>query len=323
ERLADDLGDDRERHHQHHRRAQQQGQPGPDPDQGAAALVPAVGEGGEALGQLVHVDDQQAEQGQHQQGGQQHGQDAEQPHPGRAQEQPDAPQHVRPAGQRPRAPPRWRPGHYCLFFLRRLPDPNSASRTRAAPMASIQESLASPTPCWLGAMEPSRRVPSDLRYSRVREPPKTPRPSPARLEGTKPMPSSAMPRAISLVESSCTKSLGSMSANWGRAWEAWPCSHLTVSSSAPSFNSPWSRMMAPVASRTGTCHSLVAILLLLEGRRLGCASTLLPCAAAGGECLVLARGRLLPFAERAFYPARAPLSWWEPVPGDRGWEERR
>src|SRR4029450_13785782 len=96
-------------------------------------------------------------------------------------------------------------------------------------------------------------------YSRVREPAKALSPRPARPEGTNPMPSSAAPRAISLADSSCTKSLGSMSATWGKAFTACPWLTWVVSASAPSFCRPWSTMMAPVASRTGTCQSLVAI----------------------------------------------------------------
>ena len=130
------------------------------------------------------------------------------------------------------------------------------------------------------------------------------------------MASSAVPRAISQLDSSRVNSWGSMSATWGKASTACPCSHLAVSSSASRFSRPWSRMTAPVASRTGTCQSLVAMLLSSErvGGIVAKATYFLRAALPGTGRRpvddVLWSGPPVTVAERAFYPVCAPV-WWE------------
>src|ERR671915_765240 len=85
-------------------------------------------------------------------------------------------------------------------------------------------------------------------------------------------------------------------------------------------------MMAPVASRTGTCQSLVAISVLLTTDRNCCHSNVPPGrspnpAGGGGTSLVLDQNRLLRFAERAFYPARGPVGG-KKVAGSKAGRER-
>ena len=118
-------------------------------------------------------------------------------------------------------------------------------------MPSIQTSLASAVPCWLGRMPSCLVMPGVRAYKPSRLAENAVRPTPAAAVGTTGS-SRAEPSAISPIESSFAKSLGLILFRNGYVPAAIPCSRVAVSSSADHFPRPALRMNAPVASRPGS-----------------------------------------------------------------------
>src|SRR5215469_8809740 len=130
-----------------------------------------------------------------------------------------------------------------------------------SPIPSIQTSLLTPTPCWLGQMLPGLRSAGVRAYMARRAPENPLSARPASAPGTTGA-SSADPSAISLPASNFRNWLGGMSLSIGKAFAAMLCRALALASSPFHFSRPECTMKAPVAIRPGRSRALSPSIIL-------------------------------------------------------------